>query len=150
MTRGASPVLFALTRPWQQENNMRTTHWLKSVPLQERVLTSLLLTCQSVIHGDIQTKKDQKGLATMIASCSALPDRLITTDNSYSKNKIFRNTWNEHLLRSACSWLSFGKIFKPTSSHPGTLFQRVWPKQAAGGWCFRYWRVILSPPESYL
>ena len=24
---------------------------------------------------------------------------------------IFRNTWNEHLLRSACSWLSFGKIF---------------------------------------
>ena len=58
-----------------------------------RKSTSLLLTCRSVIHGDIQTKKDQKGLATIIASCSALPDRLITA--------IRTNDFQKHMKRTS-------------------------------------------------
>ena len=99
-----------------------------------RKSTSLLLTCRSVIHGDIQTKKDQKGLATIIASCSALPDRLITA--------IRKNDFQKHMKRTSslfCMLLT--QLWEDICPHQVILepcqFQRVWPKQAAGAWCFR-------------
>ena len=88
-----------------------------------RKSTSLLLTCRSVIHGDIQTKKDQKGLATIIASCSALPDRLITAIRTNDFQKHMKRTSSPFCMLLTQLWKIFAHIKSSWNPVPGGLTQ---------------------------
>lgn len=57
--------------PTAGKKNLQTIHWLKINLSSPRKITGLLLTCLSVIYGDIQIQKDQKWPERTMASCAA-------------------------------------------------------------------------------